>query len=665
MAAADSIFTLDPPREEGLPFTARDLLRILFRHRTLILSCFALFTAVVVLGLRLVPLSYEAGAKVMVKTELQLTPSFFSGIAANRDQPLVDPSGRRIETEMELLETQPLSEQVVTTLGLKYDQVYHKPYVHVLNRIGDLLDRSLSALGYVPDPEKYGFRPTVEAFRDSLTVKPIKSKSAEANSNIIEVSLKAPSADIAKRALDVLLAAYSNYDIALNQQAGEKARHIVKLQLDETTAKVQEAQTRLRAFLLARSGKGAPAVSVGDAGRGVEDGILTTSRDQTGVSMLKSKLIELELERLDAQKTFQGDSDRARLLGHSIEALQGRLSKELKNDAENNVTLANLERDVHTIESEYVEIKNRLTQIDLFLKVNEQQSSSRVVVEPPVRPRTSDRKRQILLGIFSSVGGLLVGLGLAGLREYGDHTLRTAADVQKFLRLEVLVSLPRVSPDALTAVLRGESDASDEGRELSLLFNRLAQRVLALLAGRVAGKTGPTSILVTSVESGEGRSTVCRGLAAYLAAQSEQRVLLVETQARADESTETDTFADALRTGVFPRRFATGSMPTLSRLPSGGMEAGLLFKAKAVTAFLSGAAGFDLVIVDGGGLARLGANALPYLVDANLLVVDSESCRREVARSVLDPLEIPPSKWLGAVLNNKVRYIPGALYRRF
>jgi uncharacterized protein involved in exopolysaccharide biosynthesis/Mrp family chromosome partitioning ATPase len=664
MAAADPLFTLDAPREEGLPFTARDLLRILFRHRTLILSCFALFTAVVVLGLRLIPLSYEAGAKVMVKTELQVTPSFFSGIAAYRDQPLVDPAGRRIETEMELLETQPLAEQVVKTLGLKYDQVYHKPYVHVLNRVGDLLDRPLTALGFPPDPEKYGFRPTVEAFRDSLTVKPIKSKSAEANSNIIEISLKAPSADIAHQALDVLLTAYSSYDTALNQRAGEKAHQIVQLQLDETNAKVQEAQARLRTFLLARSGKGGHAVSVAD-GNGLEEGLVTSPRDQTSLSILKSKLIELELERLDAQKTFQGDSDRARLLGNTIQALQGRLAKELKNDAENNVTLANLERDVHTIESEYVEIKNRLTQIDLFLKVNEQQSSTRVVVEPPVKPRTSDRKRQILLGLFSSFGGLLVGLGLAGLREYGDHTLRTAADVQKFLRMEVLASLPRVSPEALAAVLRRDSRGDEEARELSLLFNRLAQRVLVLLSGRAAGRTGPLSVLVTSVEPGEGKSTVSRGLAEHLAAQSEQRVLLVETRAAETGAPEGDTFAEALRTGSFPRRFTSGSAPSLSVLPAGRLEPELLFKAKALAAFLAGASGFDVVILDGESLATVGANALPYLVDSLLLVVDSESCRREVAQSVLGPLEIPSSKWLGAVLDKKVRYIPGALYRRF
>jgi uncharacterized protein involved in exopolysaccharide biosynthesis/Mrp family chromosome partitioning ATPase len=672
MSAADSIFTLDPPRDEGLPFTSRDVLRIFFKHRTLILTCFAVFTSIVVLGLCLIPLSYEAGAKVMVKTELQVTPSFFSGIAAYRDQPLADPAGRRIETEMELLETEPLSEHVVKALRLEYGQVYHKPYVHVLNRVTDILDVPLAFVGYPPDPEKYGFRPTVEAFQQSLIVKPIKSKSAEANSNLIEIRLKAPTAETAHLGLDALLAAYTKYDITVNQRAGETAHRIVKLQLDETYAKVKAAQARLRAFLLARTehkGTVLPeSVSVNSGGReGVEDGLVTSPRDQTSLSILKSKLIELEMERLDAEKTFQGESDRAEMLGRTIKALQSRVSKELKNDAENHVTLANLERDVRTIDTEYIEINNRLTQIDLFLKVNEQQFSNRIVVEPPVRPRTSDRKRQILLGVFSSFGGLLLGVGLAALREYGDHTLRTAADVRRFLRLDVLASLPMVPPAVVAAVGRPETDAGAEARELSLLFNRLAQRVALLVSGRAGAATGvPTSVLVTSVQTGEGKSTVSRGLASCLAAQSGQRVLLVLADAADAEPKETDTLAGALRSGVFPRRFVSSPQAGLSVLPAGSLDIDVLFKAKAWTAFLAAAGeAFDFVVIDGASLSSLGANALPYVVDALLLVVDSESCRREVARSVLGPLEVPPSKWLGAVLNKKVRHIPDALYRRF
>jgi uncharacterized protein involved in exopolysaccharide biosynthesis/Mrp family chromosome partitioning ATPase len=692
MAESDSIFPSDPRAGEGLPFTVRDVLRILFKHKILILTCFVVFTVVAGFGLMRIPVSYEAGAKVLVKVEQQVTPSFFSGIAATRESPLADPAGRRIETEMELLETTPLAEDVVKKLGLTYAQVYHKPYVHLLNPVTDALEPLLAVFGVPRDPEKYGFRSTVEEFKKSLIVKPIKSKSAEASSNIIDITLQSPSPDLAQKALDVLLASYTSFDITLNQQAGEKAHSIVKLQLDETQAKVLQAQDRLRAFLLqkgsSKGSRGGGAASLAsNAGTGSRtaadarvdagDGLVTSPGDHTSISLLKTRLIELEMEKLDTQKTFQGDSDRAQVLGRTISALQQRLSKEIKSDAENDVALATLERDVRTIETEHLEINKKLAQIDLFLKMNQQQPPNRIVVEPPVRPRSSDMKRKVAVGLLSSVAGLLLGLALAGMREYGDTTLRSPRDVKSALGIEVLSQIPKVPAAALESALRREppapEGAADAARELSFLFNRLALRVLAALETRGPRDGAPLTLLVTSVGNGEGKTTIARAVASCIADQTDKRVLLADADfelpalREAFATGDVDTLNEALRSGAFPRRLARTRYNNLAVLPATAeADRSLLFRQKAVTAFLASAREtFDIVIFDGARLATLGANSLPYLVDGILLVVDSETCRREVAESVVAPLEVPPARWIGAVLEKKVRYIPGLLYRRF
>ena len=643
MADQESLFTTERPEDQGLPFTARDATRLFFKHKGLILLCFVTMTALVAAGLACVPVSYQADAKVLIKTELQVTPSFFSGIAAYREPPLSDPAGRRIETEMELVETMPLSEEVVRTLDLKYDQVYHKPYVYLLNPVGDVLDKVLEVFGYPPDPDKYGFAATAEAFRKSVVVKPIKSKSAEATSNIIEVTVTSVSPDIAQQALETLLAAYTNYDTTLNRQAGEKAYNIVKRQLHDTEIEVKRAQDRLRKFLLDKASPASPRAGTTTFAKtdpslttpAPVDSLVTSPRDQTSISLLKTRLIELEMERLDLQKTFQGESERTRLLGSTIATLQQRLAKEIRNDAENDVTLATLERDVRSIETEHNDIDKKLAQIAFFLKMNEQQIGNRVVVEPPVKPRSSDKKKKIAVGLFGSIAGLLVGLALAGLREYADHTLSSARDVRKFLGLEVLTSIPKASAEEIA------------GGGLGLIFSRLGLRIASLLGQRAAGRTGqPVSLLVTSIQPGEGVTFVSRALAEAMATHTEHRVLLVES-------------------GYDEKAVPEKRSATLSVLPGSPAPGDRALPAKKVNAFLRSLSdGFDVVVFDGAALSACGADARPYVSDGVLLVVDSESCRREVAQSVLEQIDVPAGQWVGAVLNKKVRYIPSALYRR-
>jgi hypothetical protein len=62
----------------------------------------------------------------------------------------------------------------------------------------------------------------------------------------------------------------------------------------------------------------------------------------------------------------------------------------------------------------------------------------------PQRPSSPDRFR---LNIMGALGGLLLGLGLAGLLEYRDTSLRTDDDVLVALALPVLAIVPTMSTE--------------------------------------------------------------------------------------------------------------------------------------------------------------------------------------------------------------------------
>jgi polysaccharide chain length determinant protein (PEP-CTERM system associated) len=63
----------------------------------------------------------------------------------------------------------------------------------------------------------------------------------------------------------------------------------------------------------------------------------------------------------------------------------------------------------------------------------------------PQRPKSPDRFR---LNIMGALAGLMIGLGLAGVLEYRDTSLRTEDDVLVALSLPVLATVPTMSTDA-------------------------------------------------------------------------------------------------------------------------------------------------------------------------------------------------------------------------
>ena len=84
----DEIPELFAPEQSAAPpaLTLRDVLTVLFRRKWLILGCFALVAGLAGAALYLLPPSYVSEAKVLVKTEQEGGPAFFSGLAGYRDR---------------------------------------------------------------------------------------------------------------------------------------------------------------------------------------------------------------------------------------------------------------------------------------------------------------------------------------------------------------------------------------------------------------------------------------------------------------------------------------------------------------------------------------------------------------------------------------------------
>lgn len=158
-------------------------------------------------------------------------------------------------------------------------------------------------------------------------------------------------------------------------------------------------------------------------------------------------------------------------------------------------------------------------------KARKVKSQAQVLIEPnesavlPSSP-TSPNPTQILpLGLIL---GLLVGFGIAAVRQYNDTKVRRTEDVEGAAGTGVLGILPK--SDDLGSE-RGDVDRTKSFHE------REALRKLRTNLRFVDVDHQPRSIVITSANQGEGKSTVASNLATVLA-ESGERVVLVDADLR-------------------------------------------------------------------------------------------------------------------------------------
>ena len=158
-------------------------------------------------------------------------------------------------------------------------------------------------------------------------------------------------------------------------------------------------------------------------------------------------------------------------------------------------------------------------------KMRKVESQAQVLIEPnesavlPTSPSSPNPSRILPLGLLL---GLLVGFGLAAVRQYNDTKVRRTEDVEEATGAGVLGILPK-SED-----LGSERGAADRNKSF---HERESLRKLRTNLRFVDVDHQPRSIVITSAKQGEGKSTVASNLATVLA-EAGERVVLVDADLR-------------------------------------------------------------------------------------------------------------------------------------
>jgi capsular exopolysaccharide synthesis family protein len=437
--------------------------------------------------------------------------------------------------------------------------------------------------------------------------------------------------------------------------------------------------------------------------------------DDVGIQNMKSRLARLEGEYSEMAAKFKPTYPKMKQLQSQIAGLkiaireqrrqilrgmraktlaaveeEAQLKEELEQQKSRAFELSKRQVQYNVLSRELGSSRELLTNIERQSKETslavESKSSNVSIVDLAVTPSMASYPRKKLTLFITGLFGLALGTGLAFLLSYLDNTLRTPEDLERVVRLPCLGVVPafeledaneEVEPKRLDE--RIEKSVSEPGNELPLVpveqQNPLvfvsepkglaAEAYRTIRTGLLLSQAGepPRTILVTSSQSSEGKTTMTLNLAASLSSAG-GRVVLLDADLRRPRVQKALGLQENLPglvdvitgTRTIDEVLVSTEVQRVSVIPSGPIPpnpAELLGSFDMAKLIDNLAAHFDYVLIDSPPVLPVtDAVILSRYVDGVVLVVKGGMTPQRVVLDARNRLEGVGATMLGVVLND-------------
>ena len=332
-----------------------------------------------------------------------------------------------------------------------------------------------------------------------------------------------------------------------------------------------------------------------------------------------------------------------------------------------------LKGDVDTNKTLYQDFLNKSNQAQA--QVVEQQNNLRVI-EPAQVPGAPVGPRRMFTILIAFLLSTAAGVGLAFLLDYLDNTIKTVEDVSRYAQLPALSVVPAVAGGGRRglgskrrkALGNGHSREaqSEASYQLATLDNQSsaaeAYRVLRTSVLLSAAGRPPKTILITSGQPGEGKTTTVVNTAISLA-QMGASVLIIDCDLRrptthkvlgVDHVQGLSTYLSrdvAIDDLIQKLPIANLSLLPCGPVPPNPAELIISEKMKDMLRNLQGK--YDHILIDSPPLINVTDPViLSTMVDGVILVVHGGKSTRDVVRRARQELSTVGAKIFGVVLNN-------------
>jgi succinoglycan biosynthesis transport protein ExoP len=333
------------------------------------------------------------------------------------------------------------------------------------------------------------------------------------------------------------------------------------------------------------------------------------------------------------------------------------------------IELRQLESVAQTYRALYDNFQQRYT--DSVQQQSLPMTEARVITRASQSEKTSPKSLLILA--IASMGGLVLGLGLAMLREITDQVFRTGKQVAAQLNTECLAIVPMVKPVAKAAPVGTRAAASpvasnaigNAGLLRYVIDSPLTPFAESIRAVKVSvdlsGAVKSNKVIgVTSSLPNEGKSTIAASLA-QLSAHGDARVILVDCDLRKPSLSQalvpkaTPGLIDLLNgTASLDKVIWSDPSTGLCFLPA-GIKSRLIFTNEVLASdamqrfFAQLRESYDYVIVDFSPMAPVvDVRSALHLVDSCLFVIEWGKTKIDVVEHCIQRVD---NNLLGVILN--------------
>ncbi|HEV2489252.1 MAG TPA: polysaccharide biosynthesis tyrosine autokinase [Candidatus Acidoferrales bacterium] len=518
-------------------------------------------------------------------------------------------SDNYLETQYQILRSDTLAREIIQQLRLDQITEFNLPKrIWPWERNQDAAAGDGAALPTDPAHEQAVLR----QFEERLSVNPVE------RSRLVRVSFDSEDPKLAADVVNSLAAGYIQQNLQMHWEATQRASAWLSQQLDGLKIKLEKSEDELQTYVQANgllflaNDKGQTENIVEERLRELQEeltqaqgnlyqkeplfrlveagdyGSLPGMTDDKVVQDLTDRLADLERQRAELSPDFKPGYPKMKQIQSEIDRVEQLLqaerveaAKQISNEylaavrrealvhqafenqqkeanaiAEKSVQYNILKREVESNQQLYEGLLQRLKEAGISAGLKA--SNIRIVdaaVPPtsPVKPRIAFN---LGIGLFL---GLACGLALAFVQERLDDTLKSADDVEHFLRFPALAMIPSIrsfghARNGHSAVLPDQSPSTapslldDGGLELketeaecrwirldskALEHSTLSEAIRSLRTSVLLSSAGrpPRSLAFISAEPGEGKTTICCNLAISLA-QLGKHVLVVDADLR-------------------------------------------------------------------------------------------------------------------------------------
>jgi capsular exopolysaccharide synthesis family protein len=677
----------------------RELLRILHKHRLMILAVVAvMFTVVAVVTYRIQPV-YEAAARIEINGE---TPDLSNLRELFMQMPSTDDY---IQTQVRILQSDDLAMQTVRALRL-----YEDPQFAV---------RPAGSNANAPFTTTEELR-LIDAFHRHLAVSVVR------NSRLVEVRFESTVPKQAADAVNTLSDLYVENNFRKKYESAMQASDWMANQLRELKVKMEQSHEALvkyerenQIFALDQ-GQNVTVSKLADLNKTLTDAeadrmgkesqyqLVQTHRLDDLAAVMQNGMIqqlqqqrsqaastlaeergtlgpkhpkvmqsERQLQELDAQLEAQKQAVAARIQSDyqaalSREQLLRKAFDQQKNEANTLnsklVEYSLLRRDYETNQQLYEGLLQRLKEAGIASGLR----SSNIHVVDRARPPISPvRPRKSLNLMLSLIVGLALGCALALFNEYLDNSVKIPEDVEQLVNQPVLGIIPAVSSVAayprrkpLPRTVAGSS-ATSELATVSQPQSVVSEAYRALRTSILlsTSRHAPQLILISSGQPREGKTTTALNLAITLA-QRGDRVVLIDTDLRRPRIHRSFQMSNDRGLSTFLTSQAAAEdlarpvrqVPNLFVITSGPTPpnpAELLSSEPLEVLFAELRRHFDFIVLDSPPAITVADSLiLAAHADGVMLVVHGGVTTRETLRHTTKLMTSVNARLLGVVLNN-------------